>query len=89
MDPNAGCLLAAVAGYRMMGQKHNEEITEEVEITHINTTREMPVLPLPIVSTNNLSTDLCLQITALQEHSEIMILLKRQVDRMSIITIIV
>jgi hypothetical protein len=39
MDPNAGCFLAAVAGYRMMGQKHNEEITEEAEIT----TREMPV----------------------------------------------
>jgi hypothetical protein len=39
MDPNAGCFLAAVTGYRMRSQKHNEEITEEVEIT----TREMPV----------------------------------------------
>jgi hypothetical protein len=39
MDPNAGCFLTAFAGYRMMGQKHNEEITEEVEIT----SREMSV----------------------------------------------
>jgi hypothetical protein len=39
MDPNAGCFLAAVTGYKMMGQKLNEEITEEGEITN----RGMPV----------------------------------------------
>jgi hypothetical protein len=74
----------------MMSEKYNEEIGEELEIMHIrNASRTFKrkiwqFLFVAIVSTNNLSTDPWLHITALGGYSGITVSLNTQLHAMNL-----